>query len=58
MNDRPEALRAEIAALVRRCHAAAFPERAFVPGESAVPCAGRVFDADEIVSLVDASLDF
>jgi hypothetical protein len=28
-----------------------------VPGESAVPVAGRVFDAEEVVTLVDASLD-
>jgi CDP-6-deoxy-D-xylo-4-hexulose-3-dehydrase len=51
-------LRAEILALVREYHAAAFPARTFDAGQSPVPVAGRVFDADEITSLVDASLDF
>jgi CDP-6-deoxy-D-xylo-4-hexulose-3-dehydrase len=32
--------------------------RAFVPGESPVRYAGRVYDAHEVVNLVDASLDF
>ena len=39
-------------------HAAAFGDRAFVPGETPVPVSGRVFDATELQSLVDASLDF
>lgn len=30
----------------------------FVPGESPVPVSGRVYDADDMVRLVDASLDF
>lgn len=30
----------------------------FVPGKSRIPYAGRVFDAEEMVNLVDASLDF
>ena len=51
-------LRAEILASVARFHASAFPGRAFTPGETPVPCAGRVFDADELVHLVDSSLDF
>ena len=29
-----------------------------MPGKSPVPVTGRVFDADEMVSLVDAPLDF
>jgi CDP-6-deoxy-D-xylo-4-hexulose-3-dehydrase len=51
-------LQAEILRLVREYHAAAFPAREFVPGTSAVPYAGRVFDAEEIVNLVDSSLEF
>ena len=51
-------LRAEILASVARFHASAFPDRGFTPGETPVPCAGRVFDADELVHLVDSSLDF
>ncbi len=36
----------------------AFAADAFVPGISAVPYAGRVFDEQEIQNAVDASLDF
>ena len=53
-----EELQAEILRLVREYHATAFPAREFVPGASAVPYAGRVFDAEEIVNLVDSSLEF
>lgn len=52
-----DALRDDILDLVRRYHAAAFPDRPFEPGTSPVPCAGRVFDEEEVVALVDASLD-
>ena len=55
---RADALRAQILDLVREYHAEAFPEREFVPGESPVPVAGRVFDDEEIVHLTDAALDF
>ena len=47
-----------ILSLVREYHAEAFPAKEFVPGCSPVPFAGRVFDAEEIVNLVDASLEF
>ncbi|HUJ19913.1 MAG TPA: lipopolysaccharide biosynthesis protein RfbH [Bryobacteraceae bacterium] len=51
-------LRAGILESVARYWAAAFPKTPFVPGQTPVPCAGRVFDADELVHLVDAALDF
>ncbi len=50
-------LRAQILELVRKYHAAAFPRREFAPGD-AIPFAGRVFDAEEMTSLVDSALDF
>jgi CDP-6-deoxy-D-xylo-4-hexulose-3-dehydrase len=50
-------LRARILDLARQYHEVAFPDRPFAPGESPVPCAGRVFDAEEVIRLVDASLD-
>ncbi len=53
-----EALRATIREQVREYHAAAFPARPFVPGESPVPVSGKVFDAAEIVNVVEAGLDF
>ncbi len=34
------------------------PQAPFVPGETRVNYGGRYFDADELVNLVDASLDF
>ncbi|MGA2275286.1 MAG: lipopolysaccharide biosynthesis protein RfbH [Bryobacteraceae bacterium] len=58
MNPKADQLRSEILSLVAEYHKAAFAERAFVPGESSVPYAGRVFDGREIRNLVDASLDF
>jgi CDP-4-dehydro-6-deoxyglucose reductase, E1 len=54
----PKQLRAAILDLVREYHGAAFPQRDFVPGESAVPVSGRVFDGEDIAALVDSSLDF
>jgi CDP-6-deoxy-D-xylo-4-hexulose-3-dehydrase len=53
-----DALRARILALVAEYHAAAFPERPFVPGETPVPVSGRVFGATEIQTLVESGLDF
>jgi CDP-4-dehydro-6-deoxyglucose reductase, E1 len=52
------ALRRQILDLVAQYHDAKFTRRDFQPGESPVPVAGRVFDAAEIVELVDSSLDF
>ena len=58
MTDRPaDEIREEILRLTRDYHDARGP-RDFVPGESAVPVAGRVYDAEEMVHLVDAALDF
>jgi len=51
-------LRGRIAELVAEYYSAAFGGRSFVPGETPVPVSGRVFDAAELQSLVDASLDF
>src|SRR3954451_3967138 len=53
-----ERLRGEILDLVRQYHEVAFPEREFVPDRSPLVYAGRVFDDEEIVHLVDSSLDF
>ena len=58
MTEAEARLRQQILELVAQYYAAAFPERPFVPGETPVPVSGRVFDASEIQSLVDASLDF
>ena len=56
--DRAERLRARILDLVAEYRAEAFPPHPFVPDESVIPVSGKVFDADELQALVDASLDF
>ena len=57
----PEQLKSEILARVAeyygQVHAPA-QNKPFVPGQSRVNYAGRVFDERELVNLVDASLDF
>lgn len=54
----PEVLRQQILELTRAYHDARWSQRDFVPGKSAVPASGKVFDADDVQSLVDSSLDF
>ncbi len=51
-------LRAQILELVRDYHTEAFPVRDFVPGQTPIPVSGKVFDGDEMSSLVDSGLDF
>ncbi|HUE99685.1 MAG TPA: lipopolysaccharide biosynthesis protein RfbH [Anaerolineales bacterium] len=51
-------LRAEILELVREYYQERFANREFKPGIDLVHYAGRVFDAQELVNLVDSSLDF
>lgn len=58
MNAKAAALRKQILDLVAEYHEAAFPAAEFVPGESAAPVSGRVFDAADVQSLVDSALDF
>jgi CDP-6-deoxy-D-xylo-4-hexulose-3-dehydrase len=57
-NDKAQAARAQILALVRDYFHIAFENRAFQPGDDAVPVSGRHFDEKELVNLVDSSLDF
>ena len=60
MSDRQdrEGLRDEILTQVRRYCGAGWRAAAFRPGVSRVPYAGRVFDAEEMVNLVDSALEF
>ena len=50
--------RQDILRLTERFHELAHRPQRFVPGKSRVQYSGRVFDADELVNLVDSSLDF
>jgi len=56
--DRAADLRRRILKLVAEYHVEAFPEHEFIAGQTSVPVSGKVFDADELQHLVDASLDF
>jgi CDP-6-deoxy-D-xylo-4-hexulose-3-dehydrase len=58
MTDRGAQLRQQILDLVAEYCEEAFAPRPFVAGESNVPVSGKVFDAAEMCSLVDSSLDF
>jgi CDP-4-dehydro-6-deoxyglucose reductase, E1 len=51
-------LRADILKLVEEYYQERFSGHKFEPGKDLVHYAGRVFDADELVNLVDSSLDF
>ncbi len=57
MPDLPD-LKAEILDRVRAYSDAAFRPGPFVPGETPVPVSGRVFDADDLAHLTEATLDF
>ena len=51
-------LRRQILDLVGEYCSEAFQAKPFLPGDSAVPVSGRVFDAAEMRLLVDSALDF
>ncbi len=51
-------VRKEVLETTRRYFAAAYGDRPFEAGNDAVPVSGRVFDAEDMVSLVDSALDF
>ena len=58
MEDVATRLKREIFDKVREYCAVAHPARPFVPFESKVPYAGRVFDDREVVALTGSALDF
>jgi CDP-6-deoxy-D-xylo-4-hexulose-3-dehydrase len=58
MSKTHEEIRADIRRLVKEFHAARFVEAPFEAGKTPVRYAGRVFDHEEIQSLVDSALDF
>ncbi len=54
MSDERKEVMEKAAEFYRKAHA----RKAFVPGQTPVPCAGKVFDEKEICASIDASLDF
>lgn len=51
-------LRKEIFKKVKEFYQKEYSKKKFIPGKTKIPYAGRVFDEQELVNLVDASLDF
>ena len=58
MSTDAQQLRAQILELVEKYHALQFAPTPFEKGQTSIPFAGRVFDAEEVKLLVDSSLDF
>src|ERR1043165_76860 len=56
--ERVAELRSEILAKTRELIALRDGPRSFVPGQTVIPYAGRVYDADEVEAGVDSMLDF
>jgi len=54
----PNEIRKEILEKTKEYYQAKFGEKEFIPGKSKVNYAGRVFNEQEIMNAVDASLDF
>jgi CDP-6-deoxy-D-xylo-4-hexulose-3-dehydrase len=54
----PDVLKTEILELVRQYWAKTHKKKQFVPGEDTIPSSGKVYGSEEMVSLVDSSLDF
>ncbi len=50
--------RGKVLAAVKEYYTETFPQPNFVPGETYIPVSGKVFDEDELLKLVDSSLDF
>jgi CDP-6-deoxy-D-xylo-4-hexulose-3-dehydrase len=57
MSTRAAELRQRILNLTAEYFVEAFPARAFVAGQSAVPVSGKVIDASDIQAVVDSALD-
>lgn len=50
--------REQILELAKKYYEETWPAKEFVPGQTTIPYAGRVFDAKEVSNLVDSALDF
>jgi len=56
--NKSDEIRSNIKRLTKEFYQAKFGKQTFIPGKTKVNYAGRVFDENEIVNLVDSSLDF
>jgi CDP-6-deoxy-D-xylo-4-hexulose-3-dehydrase len=57
-SNKKEEIRAAIKQLTSEYYREAFPDKAFIPGESPVPVSGRVFDDRDLFAIVDSGLDY
>ena len=53
-----KSIRKQILQLTKEYYKQKFPKKEFIPGKDVVKYAGRVFNEEELVNLVDSSLDF
>lgn len=58
MNEYENSLRIAVFQKVKDFYKYKFKNKSFYPGETEIPYGGRVFDENELISLIDASLDF
>lgn len=58
MTNKEKEIRAKILDLIRQYYEVKFDKKEFIPGQTPIKYAGRVFDEKELQNLVDASLDF
>jgi CDP-6-deoxy-D-xylo-4-hexulose-3-dehydrase len=56
--NRRDEIRDEIRELTREYYQEAFAEKSFIPGESAIPVSGRVFDERDMFAVMESGLDF
>ncbi|RJQ33537.1 MAG: lipopolysaccharide biosynthesis protein RfbH [Actinobacteria bacterium] len=56
--DQAEVLKQDILEKVKQYYSLAFTPQEFIPGQSRIPYASRVFDEKELLNLVDSSLEF
>lgn len=58
MNNKEATIRESINSLIKGYYNEKYSDETFVPGKSTIKYAGRVFDDEELINLVNASLDF
>lgn len=58
MNKNKEQIKTEIFQKVAEYYAIGHKPKEFIPGKSKLPYAGRVYNEDELINLIDSSLEF
>ena len=58
ISDQEQELRSEVFTAVQKYYNFKFQHRQFIPGQTYIPVSGKVFDDEELLRLVDSSLDF